>query len=35
MARQAAQIGVLYPRFTGEEMTNLFGFLKSVAAPSQ
>jgi cytochrome c2 len=35
MARQAAQIGVLYPRFTGEEMTNLFGFLESVAAPSQ
>ena len=34
MAGHAAQMGVLYPRFTGEEMTNLFGFLKSVAVPS-
>ena len=35
MAGQAAQIGVLYPRFAGEEMANLFGFLKSVAAPTR
>ncbi|MDZ4339176.1 MAG: c-type cytochrome [candidate division NC10 bacterium] len=35
MAGQAAQIGVLYPRFTGEEMADLFGFLRSVAAPSR
>lgn len=31
MASHAAQLGVLYPRFTGDEMVNLFGFLRSTA----
>jgi len=34
MAGHAARLGVLYPRFTGDEMVNLFGFLKSAAAAS-
>ncbi len=34
MAGHAARLGVLYPRFTGDEMVNLFGFLKSAAAVS-
>jgi len=33
MAAQAARLGVVYPRCTGDEMVNLFGFLKSAAAP--
>jgi cytochrome c551/c552 len=33
MAGQAARLGVLYPRFSGDEMANLFGFLRSAAAP--
>lgn len=32
MASHAAQLGVLYPRFTGDEMVNLVGFLRSAAA---
>lgn len=32
MARSAEQMGFLYPRFAGEEMAHLFGFLKSAAA---
>lgn len=35
MAEHAKDTGLLYPRFTGEEMVNLFGFLKSAAAPPQ
>ena len=35
MAGHTARLGVLYPRFTGEEMANLFGFLRSVGAPSR
>jgi len=32
MADQAERLGVLYPRFTGDEMTNLVAFLRSAAA---
>lgn len=32
MADQAARLGILYPRFTGEEMTNLVGFLRQATA---
>jgi cytochrome c2 len=35
MAAQAARLGLLYPRCTGDEMVNLFGFLKSAAAAPQ
>jgi cytochrome c551/c552 len=35
MASHAQRMGVLYPRFTGEEMVNLFGFLRNAAAPPQ
>jgi cytochrome c553 len=31
MAARAAEVGVLYPRFAGEEMGNLVGFLRSAA----
>ena len=31
MADRAREMGVLYPRFTGDEMGNLTGFLRSVA----
>lgn len=34
MAGHAARMGLLYPRFSGEEMGHLFGFLKSAAAAS-
>jgi hypothetical protein len=34
MAGHAARMGLLYPRFAGEEMGNLFGFLKNAAAAS-
>ena len=34
MATQAARLGVLYPRFAGDEMGNLVEFLKSAAATS-
>ena len=32
MAGHAARLGLLYPRFTADEMVNLFAFLKSAAA---
>jgi cytochrome c2 len=35
MAGHAARLGVLYPRFTGDEMANLVAFLRSLAAPAQ
>ncbi|MFQ5847514.1 MAG: c-type cytochrome [Candidatus Methylomirabilales bacterium] len=35
MAEHARRMSLLYPRFTGEEMVNLFGFLKHAAASSQ
>jgi cytochrome c551/c552 len=31
MAEEAKQMGVLYPRFSGDEMVNLVGFLRSSA----
>ncbi len=31
MAKDAERMGVLYPRFSGEEMVNLVGFLRNVA----
>jgi cytochrome c2 len=31
MAEKAREVGVLYPRFSGDEMGNLIGFLKTVA----
>jgi hypothetical protein len=31
MAEEAKRMGVLYPRFSGEEMGNLVGFLRSAA----
>jgi hypothetical protein len=34
MAGYSARMGVLYPRFTGDEMVNLFGFLKGSAEAS-
>jgi cytochrome c2 len=34
MAGHAMRLGVLYPRFTGEEMVNLVGFLKRSATAS-
>jgi len=34
MAGHSARLGVLYPRFTGDEMVNLFGFLKASAEVS-
>ena len=34
MAGHAAGLGLLYPRFAGDEMGNLFGFLKSAAEAS-
>ena len=34
MAGHFARLGVLYPRFTGDEMVNLFGFLKGSAEVS-
>jgi len=33
MATHAQRMGILYPRFTGEEMVDLFGFLRNAAAP--
>lgn len=33
MAGHAARLGVLYPRFSGDEMAQLFEFLRSAAAP--
>lgn len=35
MADHAKQMGILYPRFTSKEMVDLFGFLRSAAAPPQ
>jgi len=35
MAGHAARLGVLYPRFAGDEMANLVAFLRSLAAPAQ
>jgi hypothetical protein len=35
MAAHAVRLGVLYPRFTGDEMVNLIGFLKSATAASR
>ena len=35
MAAAAIQRGVLYPRFSGDEMVNLIGFLKSGAGPAE
>jgi cytochrome c551/c552 len=34
MAGHSARMGVLYPRFTADEMVNLFGFLKASAEVS-
>ncbi len=34
MAGHAARLGVLYPRFSGDEMVNLVGFLRSAAGAS-
>lgn len=34
MAGHAGRLGILYPRFTGDEMVNLMGFLRSAAAAS-
>ena len=34
MSAHAARLGVLYPRFTGDEMVNLLGFLKGSAEVS-
>ena len=34
MAAHAMRLGILYPRFTGDEMVNLIGFLKSSAEAS-
>ena len=34
MAEHSARMGVRYPRFTGDEMVNLFGFLKGSAEAS-
>jgi cytochrome c2 len=34
MARHAARLGVLYPRFAGDEMVNLVAFFRSLAAPA-
>ena len=31
MAKAAAEMGILYPRFSGHEMVNLVGFLRSAA----
>jgi cytochrome c len=31
MAKHAVGMGILYPRFTGEEMVNLYGYLRNVA----
>ncbi len=33
MAAAAIQLGVLYPRFSGDEMVNLIGFLRGAGAP--
>jgi mono/diheme cytochrome c family protein len=33
MAGRVAGVGLLYPRFAGDEMGNLVGFLRSVARP--
>ncbi len=35
MAKQAVDMGVLYPRFTGAEMANLYGYLRNVAGKAQ
>jgi len=35
MAAVAAQLDVLYPRFSGDEMAHLFGFLKSAAVAAK
>ncbi len=35
MAGHAARLGVLYPRFSGDEMVNLVGFLRSAAESSR
>jgi cytochrome c2 len=35
MAEHAARLGVLYPRFVGDEMANLVAFLRSVAASAK
>jgi cytochrome c2 len=35
MAEYAKRIELLYPRFTGKEMVDLFGFLRNAAAPPQ
>ncbi len=34
MAGHSARVGLLYPRFSGDEMVNLHGFLNSAAAAS-
>ena len=34
MAGHAARLGILYPRFAGDEMGNLVAFLRSVATAS-
>lgn len=31
MAKHAVDMGILYPRFTGQEMGNLYGYLKNAA----
>jgi hypothetical protein len=35
MAEHAERLGILYPRFVGDEMANLVAFLRSVAAPTK
>ena len=35
MAEHAERLGVLYPRFVGDEMASLVAFLRSVAAPAK
>lgn len=35
MAEHAGRLGVLYPRFVGDEMANLVAFLRSVAPPAK
>ncbi|MBI3456720.1 MAG: c-type cytochrome [Candidatus Rokubacteria bacterium] len=35
MAGYSTRLGVLYPRFTGDEMVNLFGSLKAATSPGE
>ena len=35
MAKQALDMGILYPRFSGAEMANLYGYLRNVAGKPQ